>query len=151
MIEAGQQAPDFTLRDEAGNEVTLSALRGSRVVLAFYPLDWSPGCSNQMAAFTADYPKFEAQGAKVFGISVDSAWSHKAWRDALGIPFPLLADFHPKGAVSELYGVYNAERGNGRRVTVVVDEQGIVRDVNVSNQGEIPSVDAVCSVLAGIG
>ena len=150
-LAAGTQAPDFTLRSSDGGEVTLSDLRGQKVVLAFYPLDWSPGCTNQMDAFTRDYGQFEAQGARVFGISVDSVWSHQAWRDARGIPFPLLADFHPKGEVARKFGVYSEERGNSRRVTFVIDEQGIIRDVNVSPAGEVPSVDAVCGVLDRIG
>jgi peroxiredoxin len=150
-LAVGTPAPDFTLRSTDDEEVTLSSLRGQKVVLAFYPLDWSPGCTNQMDAFTRDYRRFEEQGARVFGISVDSVWSHKAWREARGIPFPLLADFHPKGAVATQYGVYNEQRGNARRVTFVIDEEGIIRDVNVSAQGEIPSVDAVCSILSQIG
>jgi peroxiredoxin len=146
-LAVGSAAPDFTLKSGNNEDVTLSELRGNKVVLAFYPLDWSPGCQNQMDTFTRDYAQFEAQGAKVFGISVDSVWSHRAWSDARGIPFPLLADFHPKGAVAEKYGVYNAERGNARRVTFVIDEDGIVRNVDVSPQGEIPSVGAVCEAL----
>lgn len=149
-LTIGTPAPDFTLRSGNGDEVTLSELRGSKVVLAFYPLDWSPGCQNQMDGFTRDYSQFEAEGAKVFGISVDSFWSHKAWSEARGFPFPLLADFHPKGAVAKQYGVYNDERGNARRVTFVIDEQGIIRDVNESAQGEVPSVGMVCDALRKI-
>ena len=151
MVQIGEQAPDFTLKSGDGEDVTLSGLRGQKVVLAFYPLDWSPGCQNQMDAFTKDYGKFEEQGAKVFGISVDSVWSHKAWQDARGMPFPLLADFHPKGAVADSYGVYNPERGNARRVTFVIDEQGIVRDKDESKAGETPSVDLVCDMLSKVG
>jgi peroxiredoxin len=150
-LTVGTQAPDFTLRSSDGDQVTLSNLRGHKVVLAFYPLDWSPGCTNQMEGFTRDYAQFEAQGARVFGISVDSVYSHQAWRDALGIPFPLLADFHPKGATAQQYGVYNEERGNSRRATFVIDEQGIIRDVSVSASGEVPSVGVVCGVLDRIG
>lgn len=146
-LAVGTAAPDFTLRSSDGDEVTLSSLRGQRVVLAFYPLDWSSGCTNQMEGFTRDYGQFEAQGAKVFGISVDSVHSHRAWKEALGLPFPLLADFHPKGAVAQLYGVYNEERGNSRRATFVIDEQGIIRDVSVSAAGEVPTAEGVCSVL----
>lgn len=150
-LAPGTPAPDFTLRASDGTDVTLSELRGSKVVLAFYPLDWSPGCTNQMDAFSSDFAKFEAEGARVFGVSVDSVWSHQAWKDARGIPFPLLADFHPKGAVAEQYGVYNQERGNSRRVTFVIDEQGVIRDVDASAPGETPSVDMVCSMLHRIG
>lgn len=146
-LAVGTVAPDFTLKSGSNEDVTLSDYRGTKVVLAFYPLDWSPGCQNQMDAFSKDFSRFEDEGAKVFGISVDSVWSHRAWSEARGIRFPLLADFHPKGAVSEQYGVYNPERGNARRVTFVIDENGVIRDVNVSAQGEIPSVDMVCEAL----
>ena len=149
-ISVGTPAPDFTLKPDSGEDVRLSDLRGRKVVLAFYPLDWSSGCTNQMVGFTRDYGRFEEQGVAVFGVSVDSHHSHKAWREALGIPFPLLADFHPKGAVAQQYGVYNEERGNSRRATIVIDEQGIVRDVSVSAQGEVPTAEGVCSVLSGI-
>jgi peroxiredoxin len=150
-LAVGTQAPDFTLRSSDGDHVTLSDLRGQNVVLAFYPLDWSPGCTNQMEGFTRDYAQFAARGARVFGVSVDSVYSHQAWRDALGIPFPLLADFHPKGAVAQQYGIYNEERGNSRRVTFVIDEQGVIREVIVSAAGDVPSAGAVCSVLDRIG
>ena len=149
-ITVGTPAPDFTLKSDSGEDVRLSDLRGRKVVLAFYPLDWSSGCTNQMAGFTRHYGRFEEQDAAVFGISVDSVYSHKAWREALGIPFPLLADFHPKGAVAQQFGVYNEERGNARRATIVIDEDGIVRDVSVSAQGEVPTAEGVCSVLSGI-
>ncbi|HUG13417.1 MAG TPA: redoxin domain-containing protein [Thermomicrobiales bacterium] len=149
-LVVGAPAPDFTLRSGRNNEVTLSALRGNKVVLAFYPLDWSPGCQNQMDGFARDYSQFDAEGAKVFGISVDSFWSHKAWSDALGLPFDLLADFHPKGAVAQQYGVYNEERGNARRVTFIIDEEGVIRDVQVAAQGETPTAGMVCEALRQI-
>lgn len=149
-LPVGSAAPDFTLSTGNNEKVTLSALRGQKVVLAFYPLDWSPGCQNQMDGFTRDYGQFEAEGAKVFGISVDSVWSHKAWQEARGLPFDLLADFHPKGEVATAYGVYNAERGNARRVTFVIDEEGVVRDVQESAPGEVPTADMVCDALRQI-
>jgi peroxiredoxin len=149
-LAPGTVAPDFTLKTGTNEEVTLSDLRGHKVVLSFYPLDWSPGCQNHIDGFSQGYEQFEAEGAKVFGISVDSVWSHRAWAEARGIAFPLLSDFHPKGAVAKQYGVYNEERGNARRVTFVIDEEGIIRDVNVSPQGEVPSVGVVCEALRNI-
>lgn len=149
-LTVGTPAPDFTLRSGSNEEVTLSSLRGNKVVLAFYPLDWSTGCQNQMDGFARDFSQFEAEGAKVYGISVDSVWSHKAWQEARGLPFELLADFHPKGAVAQQYGVYNAERGNARRVTFVIDEQGVIRNVQEAAQGEIPTAGGVCDALREI-
>jgi peroxiredoxin len=146
-LAVGTKAPDFTLKTGEGEDVSLADLRGQKVVLAFYPLDWSPGCTNQMDGFTKGWDKVEGSGAKVFGISIDSTWSHRAWREARGLKIPLLSDFHPKGAVGQAYGVYNDERGNHRRVTFVIDEEGVIRDVDAAPKMDETGVDAVCSVL----
>jgi peroxiredoxin len=150
-LAIGTQAPDFTLKSSDGNDVTLSALRGQKVVLNFYPADWSPGCTNQMDAYTRDYNQFEDQDARVFGISVDNVWSHKAWREARGLKIELLSDFNPHGKVGQAYGVYNSERGTNSRVTFVIDEQGVIRDVQSATTGEFPTAGAVCEVLQQIG
>ena len=146
-LAAGNPAPDFTLQADDGQKVTLSELRGQKVVLAFYPADFSPGCQNQMEAYTKDAAEFEAHGGRVFGISVDNAWSHKAWKDARGITIELLSDFHPKGEVAKAYGVYSDERGTANRVTFVIDEQGVIRDVQTAERGSFQSVGALCSAL----
>lgn len=147
LLTPGTPAPDFTLKAGDGEAVTLSDLRGQKVVLAFYPLDWSPGCQNQMDAFTAEWDQVAGTGAKVFGISVDSAYSHKAWKEARGLKIPLLADFHPKGAVGQAYGAYNPERGNHRRVTFYIDEQGIITEVDDKPATDASGVAAVCEAL----
>ncbi|HYI16157.1 MAG TPA: peroxiredoxin [Thermomicrobiales bacterium] len=147
LLTPGTQAPDFTLKSGDGDEVTLSDLRGQKVVLAFYPLDWSPGCQNQMDAFSAGWDQVSGTGARVFGISVDSHWSHKAWREARDLKIPLLSDFHPKGAVGQAYGVYNPERGNHRRVTYYIDEQGGITEVDDKPATDASGVEAVCSIL----
>lgn len=150
-LTAGTQAPDFTLKTGDGEDVTLSALRGTPVVLAFYPLDWSGGCTKQMQDYSANIEQFKETGAQVFGISVDSVFSHRAWAAHLGITFPLLADFHPKGAVAQKYGVYNDERGNSRRVTFLIDEQGTIRDVIPAPAGgDIPEAGMVCEALRNV-
>ena len=147
LLTPGTEAPDFTLKTGDGDEVALSSLRGQKVVLAFYPLDWSPGCQNQMDAFSAGWEQVAGTGAQVYGISIDSTWSHKAWKEARDLKIPLLSDFHPKGAVGEAYGVYNPERGNHRRVTYYIDEQGVVTEVDAKPATDATGVDAVCSVL----
>lgn len=146
-LAAGSHAPDFSLPTGDGQRVTLSELRGQKVVLAFYPADFSPGCQNQMEAYTKDAGEFEAHGAKVLGISVDNTWTHKAWKDARGIAIELLSDFHPKGEVAKAYGVFNEERGTANRVTFVIDEQGLIRDVQTAERGSFQSVGAICSAL----
>jgi peroxiredoxin len=149
-IVVGSAAPDFTLKSSSGEDVTLSSLRGQKVVLAFYPLDWSGLCTKQMDSYSANLAQFEEQGAKIFGVSVDSAYSHVAWVDARGLGFPLLADFHPKGAVAKSFGVYNEQRGYANRAIVVIDEQGIVRQVELAKQGEFPEAGLICDALRNL-
>ena len=126
-VDVGQEAPDFTLRDENNQEVKLSALRGAPVVLVFYPLDFSPLCTNELCGIRDDYNAFEAKGAKVFGISRDSTWTHKAFIEKQGLKHSLLADM--KGEVARLYGCWNEAVGLAERLTVVIDRGGVVRYV----------------------
>ncbi len=146
-LAAGSPAPDFTLPTANGQKINLSELRGQKVVLAFFPAAFSPGCQNQMEAYTKDAEEFETHGGKVFGVSVDNTWSQKAWKDARGITIELLSDFNPKGQVAKAYGVYSDERGVANRVTFVIDAQGIIRDVQTAERGSFQSVGALCSAL----
>jgi peroxiredoxin len=100
MIAAGKPAPDFTLRDQDGEKVSLSDFRGRRVLLVFYPLDFSPACSDQLSVYQEVKPEIEAKGVTMIGISVDSGFAHKAFQEKLGIDTRLLADFEPKGEVA---------------------------------------------------
>jgi peroxiredoxin len=126
VIEAGARAPDFTLSDQHDNEVSLGDFAGSKLVLAFYPGDFSPVCSDQLSVYQEVLGEIEARGAKLVGISVDSVFCHRAFAERLGTSIPLLADFHPKGEVCEAYGALIAERGHANRSLVLVDEQGTV-------------------------
>lgn len=126
-VAVGEIAPDFTLEDENGNKVTLSALRGKPVVLLFYPFDWSGGCTQEMCDVRDRQPAWEQTGAQVYGISRDSKYSHKAWKQHLGLDYSLLADL--TGEVARLYGAWNAPLSRADRMTVVIDPQGIVRYV----------------------
>src|ERR1700685_660607 len=124
-IAVGQPAPDFTLKDQSQREIKLSDFAGKRnVVLMFYPLDFSPICTNEHACFVNDLKQFEALDAQVLGLSVDSVWTHKAFAEKMGITYPLLADFHPKGAVAEKFGIYNSERGMTGRAIAIIDKSG---------------------------
>lgn len=143
-IEAGQKAPDFTLKGHDDKEYKLSDLRGHKVVLAFYPLDFSPVCSKEHTCFRDDLEQFDSLNARVFGISVDSVWAHKAFAEKLGIKYPLLADFHPKGAVAQKYGLYLEDKGITNRATVLIDSEGIVRKVVVH---DIPEQRAIAAIL----
>ena len=127
MMEPGSEAPDFTLTDQDGNRVTLSELQGSPVVLVFYPLDFSPVCTDQLSVYQEVLPDFEERRAKVYGISVDQAFAHKAFQDKLGTTIPLLADFEPKGEVARAYDMYIDSRGHNHRGFVVIDAEGKVK------------------------
>jgi len=132
-IAVGAEAPDFELpsseleNGRPGKKIKLSDFRGKKnVVLAFYPLDFSPTCSGENACFREDFSEFEKAGAQVLGISVDSAWAHMAFAKQLGIHYPLLADFQPRGAMADKYGLYLADKGITARATVIVDKKGKV-------------------------
>src|SRR5215831_3447047 len=126
-LSVGQAAPDFTLKDQSQKEVKLSDFAGKKkVVLVFYPLDWSPVCSNEHACFVNDMKQFETLDAEVLGVSVDSVWSHKAFADKMGIHYSLLADFQPRGAMAEKYGVFLADKGITGRAIVIINKQGQV-------------------------
>lgn len=126
MIEPGSRAPDFTLPDQDGNEVSLADFAGRRLVLAFYPLDFSPVCTDQLSVYGEVLGEIEARNASLAAVSVDSAFCHSAFREKLGISIPLLADFHPKGEVCDAYGALIPERGHANRSLVLIDEGGQV-------------------------
>src|ERR1700736_1801388 len=119
-IAVGQTAPDFTLKDQSQKEVKLSDYVGKKnVVLVFYPLDWSPVCTDEHVCFVNDMKRFDTLDAEVLGVSVDSVWSHKAYAEKMGIKYPLLADFQPRGAMAEKYGMFLADKGITGRAIVI--------------------------------
>jgi peroxiredoxin len=126
VIEPGTQAPDFSLPDSEGNMVALGDFAGRKLVLCFYPLDFSPVCSDQLSIYQEVLGDIEAQGASLVGVSIDSAYCHRAFREHLNLTMPLLADFHPKGAMSRAYGAYQEEFGTDNRSLVLVDGDGVV-------------------------
>ena len=148
MIEPGERAPDFELRDQDGKKVRLADLAGQTTLLVFYPLDFSPVCTDQLNVYQEVLPELEEKSAKLYGVSVDSAFCHKAFQDHLGITIPLLADFHPKGQMSSRYGVYNEERGTTYRALVMIDPGGIVRwSYQSSSPLEIPGANLIFDAL----
>ncbi|MCL6441188.1 MAG: redoxin domain-containing protein [Thermoleophilum sp.] len=147
-VAVGQPAPDFVLPDHEGNEIRLSDLRGRWVLLVFYPLDFSPVCTDQLSVYEEALPELRERGVEVLGISVDSAFCHRAFRQKLGITTRLLADFHPKGAVTRSYGYYIEERGHGERALVLIDPDGVVRWAHKSPTPlEIPGINLVFDEL----
>ncbi len=145
-LKAGDIAPDFTLPSTVGDKVTLSDYRGKKsVVLLFYPLDFSPVCSGETKQCAQLLPAGGAGDVEVLGISVDSLWAHKAFAAQQGIAYPLLADFHPKGAVAEKYGVYLADKGISARTAFIVGKDGKIREVIGS---DIPVARDIPGLLA---
>jgi peroxiredoxin len=134
-VAVGQEAPDFTARDENNKEVKLSELRGAPVVLVFYPLDFSGFCTMEMCAIRDDYSSFQAKGAQVFGISRDSTFTHKAFKEKEGLTHSLLADM--KGDIAKLYGCWNEAIGIADRMTVVIDKDGKITYMIHNNPGQI--------------
>ena len=125
-IAPGTRAPDFALRSTPDQLVTLADLRGKPLILAFYPADWSPVCGDQMALYNEILPEFRELGAELVGISIDHAWCHVAFAQSRNLHFPLLADFHPKGAVCAAYGAYMDDWGHANRSLVLIDRDGTV-------------------------
>src|ERR1700737_4884880 len=124
-IAVGQPPPEFTLKDQNQKEIKLSDFAGKRnVVLMFYPLDFSPVCTNEHACFVNGLKQYEKLDAQVLGLSVDSVWAHKAFAEKMGISYPLLADFHPKGAVADKFGMYLSEKGITGRAIAIIDKAG---------------------------
>ena len=150
-IAPGQKAPEFTLKDQNQNEVSLSSLRGQTVVLAFYPLDFSPVCSKEHGCFKEDASKLSSANAQVLGISVDHHWAHHAFAKSLGIDYPLLADFHPKGAVATQYGLFQADKGFTSRATVIIDDQGKVAFTQEHGLGEARNDETILEALKKLG
>jgi peroxiredoxin len=147
MLSKGSSAPDFELYATPDQKLHLSDLKGKRVVLAFYPADWSPVCSDQMSLYNATLKLLHRYNAEIIGISVDSKWCHMAFAQDRKLHFPLLADFEPKGNVAKLYDVYNEKEGECKRALFVLDEQGIIRWSYLSPDGINPGADGILEAL----
>lgn len=140
-LPVGTQAPDFSLPDANGNLVHLSDYRGRNVVLVFYPLDWSPACSDQLSLYQGELDEFKRANAQLIGVSVDSIYSHGAWTAVRGLNFPLLADFHPKGEVARRYKVMRDSDGFSERALYVIDVNGTIRYKHISSKlDRIPDI-----------
>ena len=136
-LAQGARAPDFRLPSGPNEELRLADLRGRPAVLAFYPADWSPVCSDQLVLYQEVSPLFEQFDARVLGISVDSVWCHRAFREHRGIRFPLLSDFEPKGA----------DQGVSERALFVLDAAGAVHWSYVSPPEVNPGADGILHAL----
>ena len=125
-VEVGSEAPDFTLKDENGKDVSLSSLRGRNVVLMFYPLAFSGVCTKELHDVSAAADRYQTANAEVLAVSVDSHYTLAAFKRDEDLKAHLLADFHPKGAVAQQYGTYMDKFGIAGRATFVIDKDGTV-------------------------
>jgi len=146
-LSAGAAAPDFKLSSHDGQEITLSQQRGHNVLLAFFPLAFTPVCSCQLPAYGADLARFEAQDCRVLAIGVGHPASHKAWVDSMGgVGVPVLSDFYPHGEVARKYGVLR-EEGFPERALFLIDRDGVVRYSAVGELGRQPDNQVILREL----
>jgi peroxiredoxin len=150
-LAPGTKAPDFELRSTPDQSVSLDDFRGRPLILAFYPEDWSPVCSDQLALYQELLPEFHRYDAELVGISVDGIWCHLAFAKDRNLHFPLLADFEPKGEVSRAYQAYRTEDGTSERALYVLDADGVVRWSYVSPVGVNPGADGILRALGDLG
>ena len=146
-LAAGTRAPEFELQATPDQKLSLADFRGKALILVFYPEDWSPVCSDQLALYQELLPEFKALGAELVAISVDGVWSHLAFAENRNLHFPLLADFEPKGDVARAYGVYRSGDGTSERALFVIDGDGVVHWSYVSPVGINPGADGILRAL----
>jgi peroxiredoxin len=149
-LPTGTEAPAFALRSTPDQTVSLAQFRGQPVILAFYPADWSPVCTDQMSLYQELLPEFQKFDAALLGISVDGVWCHLAFAKDRNLHFPLLADFEPKGAAARAYQVYQADEGTSERTLYVIDAEGIVRWGYISPENVNPGADGILRALESL-
>ncbi len=136
-LDVGTTAPDFTLKDQNNQEVTLSSYQGKKnVLLVFYPLAFTGTCQGELCQVRDELPKFENDDTAVLAVSVGASPTHKVWAAEQGYTFPLLADFWPHGAVAQAYGVFNDATGFANRGTFVIDKSGVIQFAEMNGPGE---------------
>ena len=147
----GDLAPDFTLRDQFGQSVTLSALRGqTAVAIVFFPLAFTATCTGELCELRDNLAMFSAAGVRLLGISVDSTATLRVFAEREGYEFSLLADFWPHGEVARRYGAFLDEKGFATRATVVIDSAGVVRASFSVSPGEARSLSSYRAALAAL-
>ena len=150
VLGPGKKAPNFSLNSTPDQKVSLNDFRGQPVILAFYPADWSPVCTDQLSLYAMVMPEFKKFNAELLAISVDNIWSHLAFVKDRKLNFPVLADFEPKGVVSRRYGAYKEKIGESARALFVIDSKGIIRWSHLSPDGINPGADGILSALENL-
>lgn len=150
-VEVGQVAPDFTLKNQYGEEVTLSDFQGKKnVVLVFFPLAFTGICTGELCEIRDRSPKFQSDDVQILGVSCDSSATHKVFATQESLEYPLLSDFWPHGNISRQYGVFNDDFGFAVRGTFIIDKTGVVRWAVVNGPGEPRNADDYEAVLADL-
>jgi peroxiredoxin len=150
-LETGREAPDFTLRAQHGQHVSLSSFRGRKaVVVMFYPYAFSSVCTGELSAVRDRLPTFESDTVQVLAVSCDPMFALRAFAEQDGLTFPLLSDFWPHGATARAYGAFDEERGCSDRSTFIVDREGVLRWAVHSAMREARDLDEQARVLAGV-
>ena len=150
VLGPGKTAPNFSLNSTPDQKVSLNDFRGQPVILAFYPADWSPVCTDQLSLYAMVMPEFKKFNAELLAISVDNIWSHLAFAKDRKLNFPVLADFEPKGSISRKYGAYKEKIGESARALFVIDDKGIIRWSHLSPDGINPGADGILSALENL-
>jgi peroxiredoxin len=149
-LQAGRAAPRFELRSTPDQQVSLQEFAGRNVIVAFYPADWSPVCSDQLSLYNELLDEFRRYSADLIGISVDGIWCHLAYSQQRKLRFPLLSDFEPKGGVAQAYGAYRSADGVCERALFVIDAKGVIRWSYVAPLGVNPGADGILSALESL-
>ncbi|MEI2777761.1 MAG: peroxiredoxin [Tetrasphaera sp.] len=151
-LAVGDRAPDFTLTDQNGADVSLAAFSGAKnVLLVFYPFAFSGICTGELGAIRDDLGAYESDTVQVLAISCDPMFSLRAYADREGYFFPLLADFWPHGAAATAYGVFDVKRGMAIRGTFLIDRQGVIAWTQVNGPGQARDFAGYRETLAALG
>ena len=149
-IEIGTEAPDFTLKNQHGEEVSLSALRGKKALLVFYPFAFSGICTGELCELRDNIAAFQQAGVHLAAISCDPMFSLRAWAEQEGYAFDLLSDFWPHGAAARAYGVFDEGAGIALRGSFLVDGDGILRWSVVNPRGQARPLSGYLEALAAL-
>jgi peroxiredoxin len=149
-IAVGADAPDFTVTDNKNQSISLSSLRGKKVLLSWHPLAWTPVCTDQMRALENNWDKFQSLNTVPLGFSVDSQPCKEVWALAIQVKdVRLPADFWPHGKIARDYRIFNETDGVSERANIIIDENGKVKWVKVYPPQELPDINEVLQVLSG--
>jgi peroxiredoxin len=150
VLAPGTKVPGFKLATEGGESFTQEDLQGKTTVLVFYPFAFSPVCTDQLQIYEKSLPEITAQGAEMYGVSCDSGWAQKAFREKLGVSIPQLSDFEPKGAACAAFGVLHPG-GFPQRALVIVDSDGVVRwSYQAPSPADLPPVHMILGGLKNV-